>query len=788
MLQGCGTAVPRSFKARNAPITTITQAKAICKPHETVCGIPGRQNTFDFECIDINTAGDSCMSTPDLFITVSLLIIPLKGGGCITPHPFPQADSVLHVLGTDCTRIPNAKNSECSGQHCIVSECNLGWHPNLARDACILNAGGPSNLKIRKVLKREDSLTTNVVANTHVSSDLVARIGAIVSLVSGLGYTPSQIPASSSSSAPLISNLLGGIVDATSTLIASTNVPSLLNNLDALLNVSSLLSSTSSSCGCGTDLGLTDLDDALGNIVAALLNLKSWCSHNVPSDLNLFGLLSGLGLNNSTVAAVVNPDLVDQIKSLVGLVNGLAGVSSSLLPPPTSPSNLSSINTNIINSIVNATTYIVNATTIPSLVSSIGALVNANDIASSLLNGCGCVSDLGLGTFVADLVQVANATLRMQDWCDTHPVVSIPATGGSSTGASTSISNTDELSIDLGLFNLLSLLEPVESGVAVSGTATNTLENGGLAGGLLISTGDVPPVSASATSETIGVPSSTLPVTPSSQGTSDTPIVTGLDDLLSGPGLKCLKASVGGLGNGLVNGSSSPIDEVLNDFGVGPADVHSRIVLGRHMVGRQTLEVKDRRQITADASASVTSELLTKIGDLVSTVLTLVRPGVALPAPSVPQTSAPVVDSSVIGNVLRATEALLNVSSVGTIESEVNGLVAASLASVKTLDNCGCVDNLGLAATYNSLVQIAEASLDLQDWCHGHSMLVSPSPSSTSVNSNSYGQPSTTTNTVMDPIIGLTELLNEFGLLVGLNDDAPLANPCLTASVSVQTG
>jgi hypothetical protein len=697
----------------------------------------------------------------------------------MAPHPFPQADPVLHVFGTDCTRIPNAKNSECSGQHCIVSECNFGWHPNLARDTCILNAGGPSNLTIRKVLKREDSLTTNVVANAHVSSDLVAKIGAIVSLVSGLGYTPSQIPANSSSSAPLISNLLGGIVDATSTLIASTNVPSLLNNLDALLNVSSLLSSTLSSCGCGTDLGLTDPEGTLGNIVAALLNLKSWCAHNVPSDLNLSGLLSSLGLNNSTVAAVVNPDLVDQIKSLVGLVDGLAGVSSSLPPPPTSPSNLSSINTNIINSIVNATAYIVNATTIPSLISSIGALVNANDLTSSLLNDCGCVSALGLGTFVADLAQVANATLRMQDWCDTHPVASIPATGGSSTGASTSISNTDELSIDLGLSNLLSLLGPVEGGAAVSGTAINTLENGGLAGGLLIGTGDVPPVSASAASETIGVPSSTLPVAPSSQGTSDTPIVTGLDDLLSGPGLKCLKAKVGGLGNG----SSSPIDEVLNDFGVGPADVHNRIVFGRHMVGRQTSEVKDRRQITADADTSATSELLTKIGDLVSTVLTLVRPGVALPAPSVPQTSAPVVDSSVISNVLRATEALLNVSSEGTIEPEVNGLVAASLASVKTLDNCGCVDNLGLAATYDSLVQIAEASLELQDWCHGHPMLVSPSPSS-------YGQPSTTTtNTVKDPIIvGLTKLLNEFGLLVGLSDDAPLTNPCLTASVTVQTG
>ena len=570
----------------------------------------------------------------------------------MTPHPFPQAESVFHVFGTDCTRIPNSKNSECSEQRCVVSKCKRGWYPNLSRDSCILEDGGPSNLKLRKVPKREDSLATNVVANANVSSDLVARIGAIVSLVSGLEFTPSQIPASSSSSAAVISDLLDNIVGGTLALIGSTNIPSLSNNVEDLLNVSSQLNFTISSCDCGRDLGLADLEHALGNIITALLSLKIWSSHNVPSDLNLSGLLSGLGLNDPTVAAVVSSDLVGQIKSLVEFVVSLAGSS-----PPTTPSNLSSIYTNIV-SIVNATTYVVNATTVHSLVSSIGALVNANGLASSLLNHCGCVSALGLETFVANLAQVANAALRMQDWCNTYPVANIPATG-----ASISTSNTDEVPIDLGLSNLLGLLGFVERGVAIriSGTPTNTIANSlsdGLAGELLITTGDV------------------------------------------------------------------------------------------------------RRQITADADASVKSELLTKIEGLVNR-LTLV--GIALPAPSVPRTLTPVVDSSVIDNVLRACEALLRVSSAATIKSEVNRLVSASLASVKTLDNCGCVDNLGLAATYDLLVQIAEASLDLQDWCLGHSMAVSPSSLSSPVNSNSYGQPSTITNTVKEPItVDLTRLRYEF--------------------------
>ena len=399
----------------------------------------------------------------------------------MAPQPFVEADPVLRVSGTDCTRIPNAKISQCSAQRCIVSKCKVGWTSNQARDSCILDSHGYPNP--RKALKRQDPLVT-----TDVISDLLGKIGTIVDLVSGLNLSPSKIPASSSSLPALIPVLLSGVSNATSTLIASTTVPSLLNNLDALLNASSLLSSAIAS---GTEPGPTDLEGALNNIVAASLDLKNWCANNVLTGLNLSGLLSGLSLSNPT--AVVNSNLVDQIKSLVGLVVGLAGVSSPL--PPLSPSSgsvptsPSSINANIINSIIKATADVVNASTVNSLVSGIGALVSVNDLASNLLNNCGCVSALGLGSLVANLAQVVNATLEMKDWCDTYPVASIPQV------PATSISNIGELPIDVGLSDLLSLLRPVESGVAVSGLGTTigALANG-LLGGLgsgLLSTGDV---------------------------------------------------------------------------------------------------------------------------------------------------------------------------------------------------------------------------------------------------------------------------------------------------------
>jgi hypothetical protein len=60
--QGCGMASSRfpPHKQRRIPITNLVQAKHTCKINESVCGIPGREDTFDFECVDTSEALDSC--------------------------------------------------------------------------------------------------------------------------------------------------------------------------------------------------------------------------------------------------------------------------------------------------------------------------------------------------------------------------------------------------------------------------------------------------------------------------------------------------------------------------------------------------------------------------------------------------------------------------------------------------------------------------------------------------------------------------------------------------------
>ncbi|KAF8901214.1 hypothetical protein CPB84DRAFT_986568 [Gymnopilus junonius] len=116
--QSCGSAVPRSLHKRTNAIVTIAQAKASCRPHETVCGIPGQEKALAFECIDTRSTADSC-------------------GGCMTPHPFFEAQAIRHTVGQDCTAIAYASSTGCSKERCVVGSCVDGWVPGSDKVSCV---------------------------------------------------------------------------------------------------------------------------------------------------------------------------------------------------------------------------------------------------------------------------------------------------------------------------------------------------------------------------------------------------------------------------------------------------------------------------------------------------------------------------------------------------------------------------------------------------------------------------------------------------------------------------
>ncbi|KAF8154580.1 hypothetical protein B0H34DRAFT_529480 [Crassisporium funariophilum] len=495
--QGCGSAVPNPWIARSGPIVTIAQAKAVCKPHQTVCGVPERGDTLAFECVDVNVTKNSC-------------------GGCMTPHPFFEADPVPHSSGHDCSHIANAKKSECSKQRCVVHDCKDGWVPNLDRDQCVPDP--KASLKLKKVQRRSDS-KINATAIADVDSSVVAQLTTIGKLVSSLNCNSpaSANTVTSAATVSIISGLISDVKTVTASLLASPTVSALGGNVKALLSANSLLHSTLLTCGCVDDLGLTDVLAKLEAITEAALTLQSLCAHNpiVPSsgsnthpaspsstdipeqpiNIGLAGLLSELGLSGpsgdilaglvgnvpvtaiANVVGTVDPQLLAQIESLLGLVGNLQAHSSHL-PIPSGAGSLPSINTNLVDGIVNGTIALVNAATSSSLVTGINDLAHINSVVQGSLSNCGCVHSLGLEALVADLNKVVNATLDMQSWCHTHAVATPASThpGSSSTTPSPSspllIATTDYAPIAVGLSHLL-------TGAGVTGAVQSVNELGG---------------------------------------------------------------------------------------------------------------------------------------------------------------------------------------------------------------------------------------------------------------------------------------------------------------------
>ncbi|KAG6828790.1 hypothetical protein H0H92_006729 [Tricholoma furcatifolium] len=99
-----GVARKRSVQPKQ--ITTLAEAQLVCKS-QSVCGIPGRENTLDFECVDVSSTLDSC-------------------GGCVVPPPFSDAVRSKHTAGVDCGRLVGALEPQCSDSKCVVTKCRGG--------------------------------------------------------------------------------------------------------------------------------------------------------------------------------------------------------------------------------------------------------------------------------------------------------------------------------------------------------------------------------------------------------------------------------------------------------------------------------------------------------------------------------------------------------------------------------------------------------------------------------------------------------------------------------------
>ena len=440
----------------------------------------------------------------------------------MAPHPFRRNVKPLHeISGQDCTRIPNVRNVGCSHSRCFIASCQEGWIPNANNSVCILDLA---------VLKRSDSLSINVTANTVVDPEVLTKLVAIVDTVLHLGLPPSVSGANVTTSILYGVSLLNDANTATANLVTSRTIGTFLKNIDHLIDISSLLKSWLSSCACVNGFGLSELVEEINSLLSAVAELRTFCSsHPIvsgpesystvtvlspsatflpdhpllirPSDISaglllnsevdatINGLLDtnkvlnalGLGLDDHhTPTSNIDSDLLNQIIALAHLAIDMQNRPTGL--PLVGDS--ASIDANLL-AIGRVTKNLLSATTVSDIVTSLELLVALSNVSVQILENCGCIDSLGVQQLHSNLNHMLGVALEARTWCRSHPVVP-----GSSM---LPLVNTtgDDVAVVVGLSDLLNslslgLLQPIKVSTTLDGLGEGL---GNTANSLLASVG-----------------------------------------------------------------------------------------------------------------------------------------------------------------------------------------------------------------------------------------------------------------------------------------------------------
>ena len=675
----------------------------------------------------------------------------------MAPHTFFEAEPIRHSSGIDCSTIPHAKSTSCSQSRCVVHSCKNGWIPSPQVDECIPFA---MRNPVMRVQKRSSPLSANATADVNISSDLLTQIIAIVDLVLKL---PSLAPASSSSqpasgtSSSEISALIGEITHNTLGLLSSTTVSSLVESTDALLSTCKLLSSLLARCGCVQVFGIGELVQELNQLIDAAFSMQNWCNNNpiVPGSptsaggghqppsisstpnlpeqpivIGLSSLLSSLGLNGNS--GVVVSGLGNGISSTVnGILNGL-----SLGP---NNYNITSVNPNV--------------TIAPDLLAQIVGLV---DLVLNLQGNSASLPPLPASSSGSSISSA------------TYPAPTAPSHPAHSPSGTPSVDVGLIAAIVQALLDILqaptvsSLISAVDGLVNVNNLVKGALGQCGCVDALrlrpLVANLDAIDNAALEMqnwchNHLVPVPSSSITASvPHSSGPATTninndPIIVGLSDLLTGATLGLLGpvtagATVDGLGSGL----SDTVNGLLAGLGIGPFNFK-----------REGLPLS----VDANATATVNSDLLTQIEDLVGLVAKLEGSCTSPSSSGGPtSTSHPQdsVDPGLVANIVQATTDLLQSPTVNSLVTSTDQLINACTALANVFAGCGCVAYLGLDNAVEYLALITKAALGLKNWYAANPIVISPSSSTilSSLPPKESGD--------LPIVLGLNHLLDGLGL------------------------
>jgi hypothetical protein len=612
-----------------------------------------------------------------------------------------------------------------------------------------------------QVQKRSSPLSANATADVNISSDLLTQIVAIVDLVlklPSLAPAPSSSQPASGTSSSQISALIGEITHITLSLLNSTTVSSLVESTDALLSTCKLLSSILAKCRCVQVFGIGELVQELNQLIDAALSMQNWCNNNpivpgsptsagnghqppgISSSLNLpeqpiviglSSLLSSLGLNGNS--GVVVSGLGNGISSTVnGILNGL-----SLGP---NNYNITSVNPNV--------------TIAPDLLAQIVGLV---DLVLNLQGNSGSLPPLSASSSGSHIPSSSSATYPAPT-APSHPAHSLSGTPSVDVGLIATI--VQALLDILQAPTVSSLISAVDGLVNVNSLVKGALGQCGCVDALklrpLVANLDAIDKAALEMqnwchNHLVGAPSSSITALhssgPATTNINDDPIIVGLSDLLTAATLGLLGpvtagATVDGLGSGL----SDTVNGLLAGLGIGPFNFK-----------REGLPLS----VDANTTATINSDLLTQIEDLVGLVAKL-EGSCTSPSPSGGPTSTShpqdSVDPGLVANIVSATIDLLQSPTVNSLVTSTDQLINACTALANVFAGCGCVAYLGLDDAVEYLTHITEAALGLKNWYATNPIVISPSLSTipSSLPPKESGD--------LPIVLGLNHLLDGLGL------------------------
>ena len=645
----------------------------------------------------------------------------------MVPHPFVEAEPIRRSSGIDCSTIPHAKSTSCSKSRCAVHSCKSGWIPSPQLDECIPFA---MRNQVMRVQKRSSPLVANTTVNVNISSGLLTQIITIVDLVLKL---PSLAPASSqptsATSSSKILALLDEITHNTLSLLNSTTVSSLVESTDVLLSTCKLLSSVLANCGCVQVFGIAELVQELNQLVNATLSMQNWCNNNPivpgnptsagnghqPSSFNspeqpivigLSSLLSSLGLNG--ISGVVVGGLGNGLSGTVnGILNGL-----SLGP---NNYNITSVNSNV--------------TIAPDILAQIVGLV---DLVLNLQGDSGSLPPLPASSSGSHI----QSTSHPAPTASSHPPSGTPSVNVGLIAAI--VKATLDI---LQAPTVSSLVSAVDGLVNVNGLVKDALAQCACidALGLRPFLANLDAIANAALelqnwchNHLVSVPPSSTPASvphsaPATTNINDDPIIVGLSDLLTSATLGLLGpvtagATVDGLGSGL----SDTVNGLLTGLGIGPLNVK-----------REGLPLS----VDANATATVNSDLLTQIEDLVGLVVKL-EGSCTSPSPSGGPTSTShpqdSVDPGLVADIVQATTDLLQSPTVNSLVTSTDQLINACTALTNVFASCGCVAYLGLDDAVEYLALINEAALGLKNWYAANPIVIPAGSATLSIDSPTH--------------------------------------------------